>query len=244
MPDKHQLQWERLGATDPYWAVLTDNTRKNGNWNAEEFFQTGKSEIKYLFQRLEQLNLTFTAEVAVDFGCGVGRLSRALAEHFTKVIGIDVSSSMLGEARSANAHIPNIEFIHNVAEDLSVLSDISVNFIYSNIVLQHMPQQRQSQYIKEFCRILGAGGVLVFQTPSQCRLTTRGGWAHLLLGNRILNVIRKWRYGEDGVMEIHTFEKSKVIELLTQHGMSLAGVDAYDSAGPAYKSYRYFAVKS
>ena len=36
---------------------------------------------------------------ALDFGCGVGRLSQALADYFDRVVGADVSPTMIGLAR-------------------------------------------------------------------------------------------------------------------------------------------------
>ena len=40
--------------------------------------------------------------LALDFGCGAGRLSRALAAHFEHVVGVDVSASMIETARALN----------------------------------------------------------------------------------------------------------------------------------------------
>lgn len=37
--------------------------------------------------------------VALDFGCGVGRLTRALAAFFDRATGVDISSSMIEEAK-------------------------------------------------------------------------------------------------------------------------------------------------
>jgi hypothetical protein len=59
-----------------------------------------------------------------------------------------------------------------------------------------------------------------------------------------LNLLRRIKYGKDGVMEIHTLAKSKVTNILEQSGMTLLSVERYDAAGPAYVSYRYFAEKA
>ena len=90
MVDRFKKQWETLGKEDPYWAVLSDPEKKGGRWSEEDFFQTGDDEIKSLLARISQLGLTPSFDVALDYGCGVGRLSRALSGAFERVIGVDI----------------------------------------------------------------------------------------------------------------------------------------------------------
>lgn len=244
MKDKYREQWEKLGTNDPYWAVLTNPDKKGGKWNSVEFFDTGKKEIENILRKIKTLGVNINKDIALDFGCGVGRLSKALANEFQKVIAVDVSSSMLKEAQKANHDITNIEFIHNTALDLIAISEGSIDFLYSNIVLQHMPKNRQIIYIREFCRVLSSGGILAIQTPSKCNLKSWKGWLYFATGNNILNIIRWLKHGPFGIMEIHTLPKEVVLETLKQEDMDIIHVERYDSAGPAFKSYMYFAKKS
>ncbi len=244
MKDKYREQWERLGEFDPYWAVLTDPKKKDNKWNSTEFFQSGETEIENVFSKLKEFGSVLTFDVALDFGCGIGRLSRALAKKFEKVIAVDLSSSMLNEARRANHHVESIDFLHNTSEDLTIIPSNSIDFLYSNIVLQHMPRNRQIIFIREFCRVLHPGGILVFQTPSRSNLKTWTGWLHMLLGNNILNLARKIKYGPEGIMELHCLVQKNVLEILSQEGMNILRVKRYDSAGSSFKSYMYYARKS
>jgi SAM-dependent methyltransferase len=43
------------------------------------------------------------------------------------------------------------------------------DFIYTNIVLQHMRPEYSKAYLKEFLRVLSPGGLLVFQLPTEMR---------------------------------------------------------------------------
>jgi ubiquinone/menaquinone biosynthesis C-methylase UbiE len=244
MMDKFREQWEKLGTDDPYWAVLADPDKRGGKWDNVEFFDTGKKEIANVLRKTSTLGIKLNRGIALDFGCGLGRLSRALANEFGKVIALDVSSSMLKEAQRINHDITNIEFIHNAAEDLRGISENSIDFLYSNIVLQHMPKNRQMRYIREFCRVLSSGGILAIQTPSNCNLKSWKGWLYLIAGNNILNIIRRIKYGPNGIMEVHALSKKLVLQTLNQEDMSIIHVERYDSAGPAFKSYMYFAGKS
>ena len=241
--DRHQTQWENLGSYDPYWAVLSDPKKKGGKWDKVEFFESGHVEIEQVMENLARIHVEPSLGTALDFGCGVGRVSRALSRQFKRVIGIDISQSMLKEAREQHTDFPNIAFLHNISEDLESISSSTIDLVYSNIVLQHMPPERQLQFIVEFCRVLRPGGVAIFQTPSQHDFGTLIGWVHFLLGNNILNIARSAIYGTHGIMEIHTLAKSKIVATLETLRMSIAEIERYDSTGKGFVSYRYYAVK-
>lgn len=243
MKDKYQKQWETLGATDPYWAVLTEPKMKGGKWNQDDFFKTGENEIHSVLSKTERLDVTINKNIALDFGCGVGRLSRALSSRFDKVVGVDISNTMLHEAKKINHEIKNIEFIHNTAKDLKIIPSNSVDFIYSNMVLQHMPRDRQISYLEEFCRILATEGVIAIQTPSKHKLNSLKSFMHMLLGNNVLNIFRKFKYGSDSIMEVHTLSKKAVIKLFKSQNLGIQNIERYDSAGSTFESYMYIAKK-
>ena len=148
------------------WAVLSDPAKKGGKWNLREFMANGEREIALLWHQLAQLGLVPNSGVALDFGCGIGRLTQALARRFGHVIGVDVSPSMIAVAREVN-HYPNIaDYVCNAHPDLRDLPSQSVDFIYSNIVLQHVVPELSIEYLHEFFRLLKPEGILVFQLPS------------------------------------------------------------------------------
>lgn len=243
MDDRHRRQWESLGRVDPYWAVLTEPSRKGGRWDAPSFFASGEREIEEAIARTNALGLVLAHGRALDYGCGVGRLSRALSARFEAVIGVDFSESMLEEARRANAGIANLRFERNDGRSLAMIADATVDFLYSVIALQHSPPGAQRAVIGEFARVLAPGGVAVFQTPSRPRVDTLSGLAFRLLGNRVLNGPRRLVHGEGRVMEVHALPREEVVRLLEAGGLEVRGIDRHDVAGPAFESYRYFARK-
>jgi 2-polyprenyl-3-methyl-5-hydroxy-6-metoxy-1,4-benzoquinol methylase len=156
--------WTALGQDDPMWVVLTDPQKKGGGWQAEEFFATGRAEITGVLEKIKQSGLALKFDRALDFGCGLGRLSQALGESFAKVDAVDVSASMIEQAQSFNK-LPAKVFYHlNVRTDLDAFAAASYDFAYSNICLQHIPTQFQTAYIAGFMRLLKPGGVAYFQT--------------------------------------------------------------------------------
>ena len=58
---------------------------------------------------------------ALDFGCGVGRLTQALAEHFERVAGVDIAASMIARARQENRHGDRVRYVVNERSDLAGL---------------------------------------------------------------------------------------------------------------------------
>jgi len=110
-----------------------------GSWDVNEFFDSGRREVDSV---LQDCGFTPGAEgKALDFGCGVGRLSRALRSYFAEVYGVDISERMIKLARE---YTPPVIFVLNQSENLSLFQDNFFDFIYSNIVLQHQSTKRHS----------------------------------------------------------------------------------------------------
>ena len=95
------------------WAVLSQADKRGGRWRRDEFLATGQVEVDVQLATLAPSGFPHRRDLALDFGCGAGRLSRALARHFDRVIGVDVSASMIATARRLNADVTNIEFREN-----------------------------------------------------------------------------------------------------------------------------------
>ncbi len=241
MSDRHRQQWEALGRVDPYWAVISEPGKKGGRWDPEDFFASGANEIRAVLARAAALGIDPARGHALDYGCGVGRLTRALAGEFASVVGVDFSESMLAEARRANAGIANARFERNDGRSLAAIASGSIDFAYSVIALQHSPAAAQREVIREFGRVVAPEGVVVFQTPSRPNLRTASGIAFRLVGNRLLNLPRRVLHGKGRVMEVHALPREEVTRLLAHGGFEVREIERYDVAGPAFESYRYFA---
>jgi len=102
---------------------------------------------------------------ALDFGCGVGRLTQALAEHFERVVGVDIAPSMIARARQENRHGDRVRYVVNERSDLAGLGSERFDLILSLLVLQHMEPAYALGYVAEFLRLLTPGGAAVFNIP-------------------------------------------------------------------------------
>ena len=163
----HKQDWEDLARTDPLWAILSDPKQKNGKWDLNEFFLTGKQEIDGVMEHVSKMGYLTKRDRVLDFGCGVGRLTRALATYFRECYGVDVSETMVAKAAELNRDTPNCKFVVNTEPHMRVFSDNDFDMVYTSLVLQHVPSTTIiKSYISEFVRIMTSGGLLVFQLPS------------------------------------------------------------------------------
>src|SRR5580765_6299613 len=102
--ERIRTSWDALGRHDPMWAIVSDPAKRGNRWDRDEFFTSGQTEIELLLRLLSDLGLAVSYDRALDFGCGLGRLTQALADHFAHVDGVDVSPEMIRQAVHHNAH--------------------------------------------------------------------------------------------------------------------------------------------
>ncbi len=159
--------WNKLGEKDAMWAIYSDDPSKlGGRWKPEEFFETGRMEIAGVISALETLGKRPRFRKALDFGCGVGRLSRALSAVSENVVAVDIAPSMIAQGRSMHENFHNIEWVLNQQADLRAFADGAFDVVYTNVVLQHMPPPMARRYISEFFESsnLRAGSFSNFRT--------------------------------------------------------------------------------
>ena len=94
-----QRHWDAFGQTDPLWAILAEPEKRYGKWQQDEFFACGEEEIDRILRQVDALAFPLARRRALDFGCGVGRLTQALSRHFDQCYGIDIAPSMIELAR-------------------------------------------------------------------------------------------------------------------------------------------------
>ena len=158
--------WEVFGRRDPLFGVLSDPSKANGRWDVDEFFSSGRAHVAKLFRILAEHGVAFTAGRALDFGCGVGRLTLPIGERFEYTLGVDVAPSMIRLARRHNAAGSRCEFVVNTNPDLRGFQAESFDFVHSCLVLQHIPPDVSMRYVVEFLRVVRPGGLVVFQAPA------------------------------------------------------------------------------
>jgi ubiquinone/menaquinone biosynthesis C-methylase UbiE len=213
-----QSTWDALGRDDPLWVVLTDPSRKGGRWDPKEFFAVGEHEINTVLADLKTKNLPVARQTALDFGCGVGRLSQALAPHFDQVHGVDISPSMIDHANRFNQFPEKVTYHINSSIRLEAFENNSMDFIYSNIALQHVEPRFSKEYLKEFMRVLRPRGIAVFQMISATL-------ARKLFPESFVAAYRRVKHGHKPYFGMFGIPEKKIIRVLEQAGGEVIAVE-------------------
>ena len=131
-------------------------------WDPEQFFRSGETEIADILEYAGDRGQGINPGKALDFGCGVGRLTQALCSHFDQVLGVDIAPSMIDLARKFNQYGSRCDYLLNAADHLDLFPEDHFDFICSMQVLQHMKPDLMRSYIRGYIRALAR----VFQLPS------------------------------------------------------------------------------
>ena len=222
------LAWERVGSLDPYFGVLSHEDFRADRLSPatlERFWATGTTHVEGVLSDLEQTfgPLAHTRS-AVDFGCGVGRLLRAMAPHFDVVHGIDVSSTMLSEAakNTEGAGLPNVRLHLSDAALTGVPGDIGL--IHSVLVFQHIPPARGLVLLHALADRLGADGVGYIQVSlavsgGPLRRAARKATARSALLRRVARLVRPVASPAAGFIQMYDYDLAEVLLTLRRAGV-------------------------
>lgn len=163
-------EWRNFGQTEPHWSVLTGEQFRAENIenNIDDLYVSGDQEVSYIMSAVKRSGAWKNDGVrALDFGCGVGRLTLALAPHVSHITGIDISPAHLQHAvsRAEEMGVTNVSFqpIETIYE-IELLSGFDL--IISLIVLQHNPPPVMVELLRMLLSRLNEGGTAVLQMPT------------------------------------------------------------------------------
>ena len=237
-----KANWDGFGRTDPLWSILTDPDKRGNKWSAQEFFDTGSKDIDDLMNRASRFDACFLRGKALDFGCGVGRLTQPLCAYFGEVHGVDIAPSMIELANTYNRHPDSCTYHLNESGGLSMFPDGEFDLVYTSRTLQHMEPQYARVYLREFVRILRPGGLLAFQVPDSPDYRHIGNKLRKAAPAFVIRAFRKLAYGRGPRMEMHTIPREEVIDMLEGEGAKLLAVENDESARQ-FISYVFYASK-
>ena len=144
---------------------FVDNRLDYRSPDSEQFWQAGADALERVLGSLG-VDLRPTDHV-VEIGCGVGRLTRAIARRAERVTALDISAEMLDRARRLNPHLASVSWIHGDGTTLAGIPDECADACLSFVVLQHVPDPSVTLgYVREMGRVLRSGGWSAFQVSN------------------------------------------------------------------------------
>ena len=155
LTERMRADWDRRVRHD-YRFWMSDGVE-----NDASMWSSGARDFEILIAGLDKERLR--SGVAVEIGCGVGRLLRPASEIFRNVIGVDVSPEALRQAQRLLADRPNISFVPGSGVDLAPVESGSADFVFSFASLSNVPKAVLASYLVESARILKHGGLLTLQ---------------------------------------------------------------------------------
>ncbi|MBK9768210.1 MAG: class I SAM-dependent methyltransferase [Chloracidobacterium sp.] len=181
--DDNESVWEYFGENDPYFGVNSIAEMRSDKLDdvaRNVFFKSGEDYIDRIWNEIEDnFERGFKPDRALDFGCGVARITLPIAKRSGAVVGVDISTGMLELARknAAEFNIENTTFIKGDDE----LSNVPGKFdlVHSFVVFQHIEPKKGERIFTRIVEMLDEGGI---------------GVLHVEYANTVSTPIQKLRF--------------------------------------------------
>ncbi len=156
--------WKLWGERDPYYGVITRPQYRRGALDAQTldaFFDSGDGHVRYLMDLIHRgVDAHFAPRRVLDFGCGVGRILVPMSRLAQEVVGLDISTSMLEEARRNCDERGQGERVRlALSDDALAAAEGSFDLVHSCIVLQHLEPTRGRALFRRLVDKVEPGGV-------------------------------------------------------------------------------------
>jgi 2-polyprenyl-3-methyl-5-hydroxy-6-metoxy-1,4-benzoquinol methylase len=216
--------WEEIAASEAYFGVSTFEKYRSAELDEatkREFFESGREHVDLIFRELEDaFGPIGRSTKALDYGCGVGRVLLPLAERCGSVVGVDISSRMIDEARKNLTAAGLGSFELRRSEDFLDADGGEFDLVHSYIVLQHIEPQIGYGIVEKILNSLKRGGIGMIHVthtdnaPIFTRLRSRI--------YRDLHFIHKAiRRGNRPFIPMYSYDMSRITEIFERDGCSI-----------------------
>ncbi len=137
-----------------YQSQLAEGLRLSGE--SKEFF--ARSRLRHL-RAYWDLRGRPEPESVIDYGCGVGDVTRLLAEVFprARVLGVDPSKTFVEEARRAHGS-SRIDFAP--LQGFEPLAALAADLVHLNGVVHHVPRRDRGAFFTALAACVRPGGLV------------------------------------------------------------------------------------
>jgi SAM-dependent methyltransferase len=155
--------WDDRAREDP--AFFVDDRLAYGDPDLDRLWEEGAVALAN-FADLLSIEIG-PADTVLEIGCGVGRMTRAIAARSQRVVALDVSAEMIAVAKRLNPQLENVSWLEGDGTSLAGVGDGEVDACVSHVVFQHIPDpQITLGYVREIGRVLRGGGWAAIQVSN------------------------------------------------------------------------------
>jgi SAM-dependent methyltransferase len=207
--------WEVIASRDAFFGVVSADEYRAGKLDADaraRFYASGRQDIARLLEWMDVDLRARPAGRALDIGCGVGRLSHAMAAHVREVVGYDVSATMIAHAREG------------APANLALTTAFPAgpfDWINSYIVFQHIPPA-EGLALLDACLAAAAPRAILSLQLTGWRDGAQPSASLPARARRWLQRLTHRRPGQrvDALIRMHDYNFSDVLQRATAHGFS------------------------
>jgi len=229
--------WNKWGSENPYYGVISNPKflgKKLNHDDLKTFYDSGSSDVKWIINGARKLGAN-RFKVSIDFGCGAGRLAIAMSEHSDRVIGIDVSKSIIKEAKTNTPKSLKPKITYALLDPVKDKIPSKYDLVYSYIVLQHIPVNRGKLIIQELLDGLEPNGFAALHITHKYNAGAHKKtiiWLrnHLIILHYILNIVRgkKWNTPR---MRMYLYNFDDVMDIFKKYGLNNVLIEPTDHGG-------------
>ncbi|KOG90607.1 class I SAM-dependent methyltransferase [Streptomyces varsoviensis] len=156
------MTMDREALWDTYWADLPEQS-------GEAFWDSDPAHNAV--RHLPMLRPHFDPALPVmDLGCGNGTQSPVLAEHFERVIGVDIAQAAIDMACQSNAR-PNVEYfrfdVMETGEAHALHERIGDVNVYMRALFHQLPYDHRAPAVETLAALVGRRGRVFCQEPTK-----------------------------------------------------------------------------
>lgn len=217
-----------MWGSDLYFAV-TGDSRHRGRVVAEELLAEGARHLDMVQQRFQSIGLPLDSTgTALDFGCGVGRVLGAMADSFSRTVGVDVSRPMLAEAHRLFGD--RVELRRFDGGDLEgCLAGLDYSFLHTVSTIQHIRPDHGLEVLEVLFGHLRPEGRALVHLPMAAPPTLfhrvnalRHRWPLLIRAGHLIAGSRRTPFRpSDPVVPWHLYSADTVIPLFERCHMEV-----------------------
>ncbi|MCE9594901.1 MAG: class I SAM-dependent methyltransferase [Planctomycetes bacterium] len=244
--------WNRLAEQDVTESIARRLDGGGTPWEREAFLAAGDAIVAELLARaaeLASIDGPVRGGSVLDFGCGVGRMARALLERYEHYVGVDIAESMLARAPNFVAS-PRARFVHTPHGDLAPLGDARFDLVWSYVTLQHVPPDDARVLLGALARRVAPGGWLCVQVPTRDhtdpeRIYGTSTWKGRVRAWLPRAWLERWRERRNGGPRCDMFGLAPEVvnAVLERAGLAVRAADVVDDTLGLVESRRYFATR-